>query len=243
MSNINIILLASLAGLATLIGVIFGSFFRKTNKNIIFSASFSAGLMILISVFELIPTALKNADIKSSIFWVFSGVVIIWLANKFIPHLHSIKEIKSCKDKCLMRMSYLVAIGIVLHDFPEGFTIPSSFSYSDSLGWAVVLAIFFHNIPEGYILTMSQSKSNNNNFSLKASFYSVLATFSGAILGIGLLAKFESLDSVFLSLAAGAMLFIALHELLPESFRYNDLKTFFRGISTAVFLYLAIGLI
>ena len=100
MPNINILILASLAGLATLVGFFLGSLFKKTKKNIILSASFSASLMILISVFELIPTASKDIDIKSLIFWVMLGAFIIWIANLVIPHLHSMKEIKNCKDKC-----------------------------------------------------------------------------------------------------------------------------------------------
>jgi len=44
-------------------------------------------------------------------------------------------------------------------------------------------------------------------------------------------------------LAAGAMLFIAFHELLPESFRYKDMKTFGLGISSALIIYLALGLL
>jgi zinc transporter, ZIP family len=109
------------------------------------------------------------------------------------------------------------------------------------LGLVVVMAIFFHNIPEGYILAMAQSK--NKNFYFKASFYSMLATFSGAILGVGLLSRFKNLDAIFLSLAAGAMLFIALHELIPESFRHRDIKTFFNGIGSALFIYVVIGLL
>ena len=242
MSNLNILLLASLAGSATLVGVLLGSFFRKTSKNIIFSASFSAGLMILISAFELIPTASENIDKKYLFMWVTAGIFVIWIINRIIPHLHSMKEIKNCKDKCLTKMSYLVAVGIILHDFPEGFTIPSSFSHSNSLGIAIVLAIFFHNIPEGYILTMSQSRSKNNNFYFKTALFSIIATFLGAILSIGLLPSFKNLDSVFLSLAAGAMLFIALHELIPESFKRKDTKTFLRGIGAAGIVYLALQL-
>ena len=243
MSNLNILILAGLAGAATLVGVLLGSLFKKTKKNIIFSASFSASLMILISVFELIPTALKNIDAKFLFFWVAVGVLVIWLANWVIPHLHSMKEIKNCKDKCLMRMSYLVAVGLILHDFPEGFAIPSSFGHSESLGFLVVIATFLHNIPEGYILTMSQTKSNKNNFCLRSSMFSIMATFLGAILGIGLLANFQNLNPIFLSLAAGTMLFIALHELLPESFKYKDMRTFLRGIGLAVLVYLALHLL
>ncbi len=243
MSNANILILASLSGLATLVGVFLGSLFKKTKKNIILSASFSASLMILISVFELIPTAFKDIDIKSLIFWVILGAFIIWIANRVIPHLHSMKEIKDCKDKCLMKMSYLIAVGLILHDFPEGFAIPSSFGHSASLGFMVVLATFFHNIPEGYILTLSQTKSGGNSFCFRAAIFSVLATFLGAILGIGLLANFQNLNPIFLCLAAGAMLFIAIHELLPESFRYKDIKMFALGVGLAGVVYFVLGLL
>lgn len=243
MSNINILILASLAGLATLVGVFLGSLFKKTKINIIFSASFSASLMILISVFELIPTAFEYINLGALFFWIFLGVLIIWLANIIIPHLHSMKEIKDCKGKCLMKMSYLIAIGLILHDFPEGFAIPSSFGHSASLGFVVVLATFLHNIPEGYILTLSQTKSGENRFCFRAAFFSVLATLLGAILGISLLASFQNLNPIFLCLAAGAMLFIAIHELIPESFKQKDMKTFSYGTLSAMFVYIGLSLL
>jgi len=243
MSEINILILAGMAGSATLVGVIFGGLFKKTKKNIIFSASFAASLMIFISVFELIPTAARDLDKKSLFFWVMLGVFVIWIANWIIPHLHSVREIKKCKDRCLVRMSYLITAGLVLHDFPEGFAIPSSFSHSESLGLLVVIAAFIHNIPEGYILAMAHTKTGDSNFCYKSAGFSVLATFLGAILGIGLLTGFKNLNPIFLSLAAGTMLFIALHELLPESFKYRDIRTFSSGIGIAGLVYFAIGLL
>ena len=243
MSDMNILILAGLAGLATLVGVILGSLLKKTKKNIIFSASFAASLMILIAAVELIPVAFRELGLKGLFFWVMLGVFAIWLANWIIPHLHSMKEIRSYQDRYLVRMSYLIAIGLVLHDFPEGFAMPSSFGHSESLGFLVVVAAFIHNIPEGYILTMSQSKTNGRNFCYEAAAFSVLATFSGAILGVNLLARFPGLNPIFLSLAAGAMLFIAIHELLPESFGYKDIKTFSLGIGAAGLVYFAMRLL
>ncbi|MFA6454554.1 MAG: hypothetical protein WCV70_01705 [Patescibacteria group bacterium] len=197
MSDTTILFLAGFAGLATLAGVFLGSLFKKTEKNIIFSASFAAGLMILISIFELIPAAAKNISAGKLFFWVALGIFVIWLANWAIPHLHSVQEIKKCKDKCLARMSYLIAIGLILHDFPEGFAIPSSFSGSPSLGFLVVIATFVHNIPEGYILTMSQPKSGGRGFCYRAAALSMLATFLGSVLAINLLAVFKNLNPIF----------------------------------------------
>jgi len=243
MSNTNILFLAGLAGLATLVGVFLGSLFKKTEKNIIFSASFAAGLMILISIFELIPAAAKDIGLSKLFFWLTLGIAIIWLADWAIPHLHSIKEIKKHQDKHLVQISYLIAIGLILHDFPEGFAIPSSFIDSSSLGFLVVIATFIHNVPEGYILTMSQTESCGRSFCYKAAALSMLATFLGSVLAINLLTVFNNLNPIFLSLAAGAMLFIAVHELLPESFKYHHIKNFSFGIVCAMFVYFTLGLL
>lgn len=237
MSNINILILASLAGLATFLGVLLGNFSQHTKKHITFSASFAACLMILISVFDLIPKALNGLEIEKLIIWVLAGLGIIWLINLLIPHLHSVREIKSCRNQCLVRMSYLVAIGLILHDFPEGLAIPSSFSNSQSLGFLVLLVTFVHNIPEGYILTLSQTNRDGKYFSYRTALLSALATFLGAILGINLLSYYAVLGPALLSLAAGAMLFIAGHELLPESFKYHERKNFLLGIILAGLIY------
>lgn len=237
MSNINVLILAGLAGAATLFGVFLGSLFKKTKGNIIFSMSFAASLMIFISVFELIPTAAKNIGIWDSFLWIFLGAFLIWVANQTIPHLHSVKEIKNRKKECLIRMSYLLAFGLILHDFPEGFAIPSSFSHSDSLGLLVVIAAFIHNVPEGYILTISKSETGRNFSCYKFAAMSALATILGAILGVQLISIFLNFNPIFLSLAAGAMLFIAIHELLPESFKNHHTRTFSWGILSAAAVY------
>jgi zinc transporter, ZIP family len=243
MSEINILILASLSGLATLIGVLGGKLFKKTRSSIIFSMSFAASLMILISIFELIPAAAKNFSNLELAFWVILGIFVIGLINKIIPHLHSVKEIDDCKDKCLIRMSYLVAIGLVLHDFPEGFAISSSFGHSNSLGLLVALSVFIHNIPEGYLLTIASSESNGNNFYYKSALLSTLATFLGAGLSIVLSASSPKFNPIFLSLAAGAMLFIAIHELLPKSLQNGKVRIFFIGILAAITAYFILRLL
>lgn len=241
--NIDILILASLAGVATLIGVYLGSLLKRTRSNIIFGASFAASLMILISAFELIPNAFKSLNTVNLFFWVLVGILMIWLFNKFIPHLHSVKEIKCGKRKSSLQMSYLIAVGLILHDFPEGFAITSSFGVSNSLGFLVLATTFIHNIPEGYILTLSRAKNDSHSFCYRTGLLSLLATFLGAVLGINLLAHFSKLNPIFLSLAAGAMLFIAIHELLPESFKYKDIKMSLFGIGMAGGVYALMGLI
>jgi zinc transporter, ZIP family len=243
MPPLNIMILAGLAGLATLIGVLLGSLLKKTEENIIFSASFAASLMILISVLELVPGAAKNISVTELLFWVSLGAFGVWFANLIIPHLHSVREIKKHGDKSLARLSYLIVVGMILHDFPEGFAIPSSFGYSGSLGFLVVAATFIHNIPEGYIMTLAPVKSVGRSFYYKSALLSALASLSGAGLGIALTAKYHNFNPIFLAAAAGAMLFIAIHELLPASYKLHHIKKALLGSATALAVYLILSFI
>jgi ZIP family zinc transporter len=235
------IILAAIAGTATFLGVYLGSKVKKDTKKIVFGASFAAWVMILISFFELIPSAAKEAGLPSSIIWILAGALAVWLINMAIPHMHSVKEIEKCSERCLMKMSYLIAVGLILHDLPEGFAIASTFKHSSSLGFIVVAALFIHNIPEGYVLTIASSKSKGKNFYYKSAAYSMLATLTGAVLGVALISKFNILNPILISIAAGAMLFISFHELIPVGIRYRQAIPALQGMSAAIAVYFGLS--
>ncbi|GEM_PF-1252489 len=209
---IKILFLSLISSAATLLGVIIG---HRLNRRggVVFGASFSAGIMILISLFELIPASWGEGKSWLTILSILGGVALLWLANTALPHLHTIKECDTYDAKKLIKIAYLLAIGLILHDFPEGFAIPSSFSHSEAVGLVVVIGTFIHNIPEGYMLTATSTWSCN--FYYKSAFFSTFSTLAGTVLGLMLLNKFNYLNQIFLALAAGAMLFIACHELIP----------------------------
>jgi ZIP family zinc transporter len=234
--NLPVLLLAFLSGLATLLGVFLGSRGKKTAIHISFGTAFAAGIMVLISLFELIPGAYNNIQLKS-LLWVAIGAGLVWGINKILPHLHSVKAIEDCDAKCMVQMSYLLAIGLILHDFPEGFAIPSSFESSKDLGFLLVAATFIHNIPEGYVLTVASAKYKSSKFSYKSALFSGISTLSGAILGVILIHYFSFLNPIFLSIAAGAMLFISFHELIPASLRNGRKRVLATGVLSSVLLY------
>lgn len=241
MSNLNILILAFLSGLATYVGVLIGIISKK-NNNIAFGTSFAAGIMLLISFFELIPEAYKSINNYFVLFWVLFGIGIIWLVNNILPHIHTIKEIKNCDKKCSIRIAYLIVIGLILHDFPEGFAIPSSFSTSTDLGFLLVMATFIHNIPEGYVLTVVSDKKNNGFF-YKSAIFSAISTLSGATIGIILIHWFSFMNPIFLSIASGAMIFISIHELIPLSLKNNQKLNFFYGTLSSIITYLILIII
>lgn len=241
MSNFNILIFAFLSGLATFFGVYIGDKSNKSTANIAFGTSFAAGIMILISIFELIPEAYHIAGLRS-LFWVVLGLLVVWVINNILPHIHSIKGIENCDQKCSLKLSYLLAIGLILHDFPEGFAISSSFTSSSKLGLLLVVATFVHNIPEGYVLTVASAKYQSKGFFYKSALFSAVSTLLGAVLGITLIHWFSFLNPVFLSIAAGAMLFISFHELIPVSLKNHQKLTFFTGTSASIMLYVMLSI-
>lgn len=242
MNNLQILLLALTAGAATFLGVYIGSSRDYGEKGIAFGSGFAAIIMILISGFELIPAAVRAGGYLESGLFVLAGIALIALANYIIPHLHAVHEIQNCSQRCLVRASYLIAIGLVLHDFPEGFAIPSSFGASSSLGLTVIISSFFHNIPEGYAMTVTSS-SIKGGFGYKAAAWSTLASLSGAFLGLVLLSLFDGLNVIFLSIAAGAMLYISFHELMPLALKHKEKRSIFWGGVMAVGLFLLLDFI
>jgi len=165
------------------------------------------------------------------------------MINKILPHIHSIKGIENCDQKCSLKLSYLLAIGLILHDFPEGFSIPSSFTSSSELGLLLVIATFIHNIPEGYVLTVASAKYKSKGFFYKSALFSAVSTLLGAILGVILIHYFSFLNPVFLSIAAGAMIFISTHELIPASLKNGRKLTFILGTSTSLAVYFGLNLL
>jgi ZIP family zinc transporter len=231
------LLLAGIAGLATFIGVFIGRLKKGSTSGIVFSSAFAAGIMILISLLELFPAATKDGNFPKGLFYLFFGVVGIAVINYLIPHIHSAEECQNKEDIKLINISYLIAIGLILHDFPEGFAIPSSLSESSVLGLTVFASIFIHNIPEGFAMTIASGKIKSAVF-YRLAFFSALSTILGAFLGTVLINNCQQFNKIFLSLAAGAMLYISLHELLPYAIKCQLKKPLILGLLFSLFLYL-----
>lgn len=242
MNNLNILALALISGLATILGVFLGSRGKKSQAQVAFGESFAGAIMIAISLFELAPGAYREIKF-TAVWWVLVGILIIWLINVVLPHIHSVKAIENCDNRCLAKMSYLLLIGMILHDFPEGFAIPSSFKTSTDLGLTLVIATFIHNIPEGYVLTVASVKNEGAKFYYKSALLSGISTFLGAGLGVVLIYWFKVLNPIFLALAAGAMIFISVHELLPMSIKNGQAKLVAVGSVSAIALFFMLNII
>jgi ZIP family zinc transporter len=237
-----IALLAFLSGMTTLIGVALAIHSTRSPRSIAFGIGFSTGIMLLVSFFELIPAAITASNTGQVLIALISGAFFIAILHWLIPHTHLFKE-KGQFNMRLMRSAYLVAFGLILHDVPEGFAMANSFLTSPSLGIFVALAIAFHNIPEEFAIAVPAATLHDKGFLYKAAFISGLAEPAGA--GLGLFAAYLSpaLVPFFLSFAAGAMIFVSLHELVPMARRYGYIHLFTLGILGSVFVHVMLALL
>src|SRR4030042_740957 len=224
-----ILFLAFLSGATTLIGVWLAICCKNNTKAIVTGIGFSTGIMLLIPIFELIPESLKNASLLNVAVALFSGVICLALLNYFIPHSHLIKEKESNKSQ-LYKVAFLVTLGLILHDFPEGFAMANSYVLAPSLGIMVAISIALHNIPEEFAIAAPIVMLKDKKFLFKAAFVSGLAEPAGAIIGLIGIAIVPSLTPIFLSFAAGAMIFVSIHELVPFANRYKMPLFFISGI-------------
>lgn len=237
-----IILLALISGLTTLIGVVLAYLFKKDIKAIVIGLGFSAGIMLLISFFELIPESINQIGAIKTLITVFFGALFAIILNLIIPHTHLIKEKGPFKNK-LLKSAYLIAFGLILHDFPEGFAMANSYVNSPSLGLLVALSIALHNIPEEFAMAIPMVPLKEKRFIFKIAFFSGLAEPAGALLGLFAVSLLPKLNPFFISFAAGTMIFISLHELFPMVRRYKKPFLFVLGIVFSILIYLGLLLL
>ncbi len=239
---LSIILLASLSFVSTLSGVALAYWFRKSTNKIVVGIGFSTGIMLFISFFELVPASIKEAGFSRTGLALIFGALFIGILNFIIPHTHLVEE----KDKrCgrLIQSAYLIASGLILHDFPEGFAMANSYIHEPSVGLLIALAIALHNIPEEFAMAVPLLLTRKYNLVFKSAFLSALAEPVGAVLGLFAVGFFPRLNSFFLAFAAGAMIFVSLHELFPLAERYRKTGQFLAGMFLSLIVYIFLNVL
>ncbi|MGD9254566.1 MAG: ZIP family metal transporter [Chromatiales bacterium] len=237
---IAILLLSFLSVVSMLLGVVLAIYIGKNERAVSTGIGFSVGIMLLISFFELIPQALQEVDISMVSVALLLGILIVAALHWIIPHTHLVDE-KGAFQQTLLRSTYLVAFGLILHDVPEGFAMANSYIASPSLGILVALAIALHNIPEEVAMAVPIVMVKSRRFLYTAAFLSGLAEPLGAILGLVAVNYYPGFNGLFMAFAAGAMVFVSVHELLPMARRYNHIHMFVLGVVVSVFVFMLLA--
>lgn len=238
---VAVLLLAFLSVLTTLLGVALAVYLGKNERAIALGIGFSAGIMLLVSFLELMPEATGEAGLGSAITSFTLGLLIVAVLHWVIPHTHLVEE-HGAFPPGLVRTAYLVAFGLILHDVPEGFAMANGYVASPSLGVLVGLAIAIHNLPEEFAMAVPIVMIRKKRFLYTAAFLSALAEPLGAIIGLVAVHFHPMLNPLFMAFAAGAMVFVSVHELLPMARRYRKIPLFALGMAISVVIYALLAL-
>lgn len=219
-------ILATLAGLSTLLGTIFIFFpIKKKNTILITSLSFAAGVMLTVSFSDLIPTSIIS--LKRTFYMIPS--ILITMISFVIGIILSMTIDQKMPDQQnhLKRVGLIAMLAIILHNIPEGIATYLTSSNNMKLGITLTIAIALHNIPEGISISIPIYYATKNKF--RAFLYTLISGLSepfGAVIAALFLSQWITpwMMGILYAIIAGIMTHIALYELLPTSWKYHQIK-------------------
>lgn len=249
--TVSIILLGSLAsvaaGLMTVVGaipVLFGREISSRAEDTVLG--FAAGVMLAASFFSLIIPAVESAEemhggrlvpaaIASA--GVLIGVVAIAAANELIPHQHFVQGKQGPQGAAISKVWLFVA-AITIHNFPEGMAVGVAFGGGDvSNGITLAIGIGLQNAPEGLAVALALvAEGNSRAQALLIAGATALVEPIGGFLGVSAVTFFRTLLPWALTFAAGAMLYVISHEIIPETHSRGFQKQATAGLTAGLIL-------
>ena len=236
----------------TAIGASLVFLFKSTNRKFLDAAlGFTGGVMIAASFWSLLSPAINAVEIQNDLGYsnlpsflppaigFFLGAVFMFFLDKSIPHLHIFGKIEEAEGpKTDLKKTSLLVLAIAIHNIPEGLAVgvafgalsSAEFSSVFSLGSAVALGIGIglQNFPEGFAVSMPLRRAGFSKFkSWKWGQLSAIVEPIFAVIGAAFVLLVYPILPYALAFAAGAMIFIVVEEVIPESQRggNTDLAT------------------
>ena len=192
---------------------------------------FASGVMMAASIWSLIIPSINMAEEQGKIAWVpaaigfLLGIVFLLVLDSLIPHLH-LNNDKPEGIKSKFKKMTMMVFAVTLHNIPEGMAVGVTFAgalignsgITIAGALALALGIAIQNFPEGAIISIPLKAEGISKS--KAFFYGTLSGIVepiGAMITILLTSAIEPILPYILSFAAGAMIYVVVEELIPES--------------------------
>lgn len=238
-NTITALIITLLAGLSTGVGGLISIFSRSRSNRFLSSAmSFSAGIMIYISLTELIVEGREACgeaygDVRGDIMTLccfFGGVLLMSLLHK---------NEDSRGGERLAKTGIFTALAVVIHNVPEGIASFISGVNDPKLGLAIGLAIAIHNIPEGIAIgTPIYYSTAKPGKAVLTALASGLAEPLGGLIAFAVLRNrvTDVMIGNVLSCVAGIMVYISVKELLPSSNEYSNGRNSVAGFFVGIFI-------
>jgi ZIP family zinc transporter len=255
--NLRLAFLGGLSGFAaTAVGAVVAIALRDiASRTQDIMLGFAAGMMLAASSFSLILPGIEAARELSGNSLLAASIVVLGLAlgvalmiglDRFVPHEHEKSGRRGPEVKRINRV-WLFVLAITLHNLPEGMAIGVSFATGDlQVGIPLTTAIAIQDIPEGLAVAVALRVTGIS--ALRAALIAVgsgLIEPFGALVGLGISSAFALGYPIAMGLAAGAMIFVVSHEVIPETHRngHETLATLglMLGFGVMTFLDTALG--
>ncbi len=232
---------------------------NKMNKKIEkLLLGFASGVMIAASIWSLIIPSINMAEEQGRVAWIpasigfMFGIVFLLVLDSLIPHLH-LKSDKPEGVKSKLKKTTMMVLAVTLHNIPEGMAVGVTFAGAiiGSTGitmagaFALAIGIAIQNFPEGAIISMPLKSEGVSK--PKAFLYGTLSGIVepiGAIITILLTNAVVPILPYLLSFAAGAMIYVVVEELIPESQvgEHSNISTIGVAIGFVVMMILDVAL-
>ena len=224
----------SLAALATAAGTLPALFARtierRTQDTLL---GFGAGVMLAATAFSLVLPGIEAARAQGAGDWsagllvglaILSGAALVMAMDRLLPHEHFIKGPEGLYSPRLRR-TWLFVFAIALHNLPEGLAIGVAYATGIDQGHALATGIAIQDVPEGLVVAIALIAAGMaRGPAVLVGMASGLVEPVGAVVGASVVLALPMLLPVGLGFAAGAMLFVVSHEIIPESHRQGHEK-------------------
>ena len=219
--------------LMTTLGSAMVFFFKKESSPLAQQVmlGFAAGVMVAASIWSLLIPAIEAAEEAGGIGWIpaaggfLLGVAFLMLLHQVMPHLHP-GEAKPEGSKSNLSRTTLLVLAVTLHNIPEGMAVGLSFALAAQNGnpalytaaMALAVGIGIQNFPEGAAISLPlrQEGMSRSKAFISGSLSGIVEPVFG-ILTVAVSAWIAPFMPWLLALAAGAMLYVVVEELIPEA--------------------------
>lgn len=227
------ILIVLIGSVVSLIGTMTGALLgvivkRPSNKLLGGIIGFAGGLMLAVVVFDLIPEALTKWNFLGTLVFCILGIIIIAIIDNKININSMDKHAK---------VAFMAALGLMIHNFPEGIIMGCGFAAGGTLGIKMSIIIAIHDIPEGIAVSAPLIASRVRIS--KILFYTFITAFPTAIgtwIGAYIANISVNVLGACLSFASGIMLYVVCGEMIPESSKLWDGVTSTIGVLSGIMM-------
>ena len=219
---------------------------------------FASGVMVAASVWSLLIPSIEMANEQKIIAWVpatvglLFGIAFLLVLDSIIPHLH-LKSSEPEGIKSKLKKTTMMVLAVTLHNIPEGMAVGVLFAgtLSQNSGvtmagaFALAIGIAIQNFPEGAIISMPlKGEGMSKPKAFLCGTLSGIVEPIGAVITILLTSAIVRVLPYLLSFAAGAMLYVVVEELIPESQNgeHSNLGTIGFAIGFAIMMILDVAL-